>query len=73
MFSTTAPTIEQYLSLDEVLVPYIDNNQELYNFYVLNNFFIYIKIHITFINFSLASNFFFPFFDDSTMLSFSMW
>ena len=36
MFSTTAPTIEQYLSLDEVLAPYIDNNQELYNFYVLN-------------------------------------
>jgi hypothetical protein len=36
MFSTTAPTIEQYLSLDEVLLPYIDNNQELYNFYVLN-------------------------------------
>jgi hypothetical protein len=36
MFDSLCPTIQEYLPLDEELVPYIDADNAIYNFYVLD-------------------------------------
>ncbi len=36
MFDSFCPTIQEYLPLDEELVPYIDADNAIYNFYVLD-------------------------------------
>ena len=36
MFDSLSPTIQEYLPLDEELIPYEDDDIAIYNFYVLN-------------------------------------
>ena len=36
MFDSFPPTIQEYLPLDEELVPFADDDNAIYNFYVLN-------------------------------------
>jgi hypothetical protein len=36
MFNIEAPSLQQYLPVDEVINPYVEHNRELFDFYVLN-------------------------------------
>ncbi len=37
MFNTFPPTLEQYLPIDEEIQQYVDNDDLVYNFYVIDN------------------------------------
>ncbi len=36
MFDSFAPTLQEYLPLDEDLIQYVDNDALLYNFYIID-------------------------------------
>ena len=37
MFNTFPPTIQEYLPMEEDLLPYVDDNNNIYDFYILDN------------------------------------